>query len=185
MQQGSAWDLWVSADQSPPEKSIVHCIPQKWTLCEIAVNLHGLYAVSYFSASSCRKQAFLHFLCEVKGKIKILGRSSAEREKWACLADVKEKYRIRYAQYRGLVQITNWVKLKFDTVNQKQACFGCDTKAGLFDGLKAQILLGFFHNPALRPKLSTGKFSVYRSCRSAAVMSFSRLSRARSVSISG
>ena len=32
-------------------------------------------------------------------------------------------------------------------MNQKQACFGCDTKTGLFDGLKAQLLLGFFHNP--------------------------------------
>ena len=28
-------------------------------------------------------------------------------------ADAKEKHAMRYTQYRGLAQVTNWVKLKF------------------------------------------------------------------------
>ena len=28
-------------------------------------------------------------------------------------ADAKEKHAMRYTQYRGLTQVTNWVKLKF------------------------------------------------------------------------
>ena len=32
-------------------------------------------------------------------------------------ADAKEKHAMRYAQYRGLAQVTNWVKLKFAAMN--------------------------------------------------------------------
>ena len=32
-------------------------------------------------------------------------------------ADAKEKHAMRYAQYRGLAQVTNWVKLKFAATN--------------------------------------------------------------------
>ena len=32
-------------------------------------------------------------------------------------ADAKEKHTMRYAQYRGLAQVTNWVKLKFAAMN--------------------------------------------------------------------
>ena len=35
-------------------------------------------------------------------------------------ADVKEKHAMRYTQYRGLAQVTNWVKLKFAAMNLKK-----------------------------------------------------------------
>ena len=35
-------------------------------------------------------------------------------------ADVKEKHSMRYTQYRGVAQVTNWVKLKFATMNLKK-----------------------------------------------------------------
>lgn len=35
-------------------------------------------------------------------------------------ADVKEKHGMRYTQYRGLAQVTNWVKLKFTAMNLKK-----------------------------------------------------------------
>ena len=34
-------------------------------------------------------------------------------------ADAKEKHGMRYTQYRGLAQVTNWVKLKFAAMNLK------------------------------------------------------------------
>ncbi len=33
-------------------------------------------------------------------------------------ADAKEKHSMRYTQYRGLAQVTNWVKLKFAAISQ-------------------------------------------------------------------
>ena len=35
-------------------------------------------------------------------------------------ADAKEKHAMRYTQYRGLPQVTNWVKLKFAAMNLKK-----------------------------------------------------------------
>ncbi len=35
-------------------------------------------------------------------------------------ADAKEKHAMRYTQYRGLAQVTNWVKLKFVAMNLKK-----------------------------------------------------------------
>ena len=35
-------------------------------------------------------------------------------------ADAKEKHAMRYTQYRGLAQVTNWVKLKFVVMNLKK-----------------------------------------------------------------
>jgi hypothetical protein len=35
-------------------------------------------------------------------------------------ADAKEKYGMRYTLYRGLTQVTNWVKLKFAAMNLKK-----------------------------------------------------------------
>ena len=32
----------------------------------------------------------------------------------------KEKHGMRYTQYRGLAQVTNWVKLKFAAMNLKK-----------------------------------------------------------------
>ena len=35
-------------------------------------------------------------------------------------ADAKEKHAMRYTQYSGLAQVTNWVKLKFAAMNLKR-----------------------------------------------------------------
>ncbi|WP_395152221.1 transposase [uncultured Allofournierella sp.] len=35
-------------------------------------------------------------------------------------ADAKEKHSMRYIQYRGLAQVTNWVQLKFIAMNLKK-----------------------------------------------------------------
>ena len=35
-------------------------------------------------------------------------------------ADAKEKYAMRYTPYRGLSQVTNWVRLKFAAMNLKK-----------------------------------------------------------------
>ena len=35
-------------------------------------------------------------------------------------ADAKEKHAMRYTQYRGLAQVTKWVKLKFVAMNLKK-----------------------------------------------------------------
>ncbi|NLI72724.1 MAG: hypothetical protein GX361_08360 [Bacteroidales bacterium] len=35
-------------------------------------------------------------------------------------ADAKEKYSMRYTLYRGLAQVTNWVRLKFAAMNLKK-----------------------------------------------------------------
>ena len=33
---------------------------------------------------------------------------------------IKEKHAMRYTQYRGLAQVSNWVKLKFAAINLKK-----------------------------------------------------------------
>lgn len=35
-------------------------------------------------------------------------------------ADAKEKHGMRYTWYRGLAQVTNWVKLKYAAMNLKK-----------------------------------------------------------------
>ena len=35
-------------------------------------------------------------------------------------ADAKEKYAMRYTNYRGLAKVTNWVRLKFAAMNLKK-----------------------------------------------------------------
>ena len=35
-------------------------------------------------------------------------------------ADAKEKYAMRFSPYRGLTQVTNWVRLKFAAMNLKK-----------------------------------------------------------------
>lgn len=42
-----------------------------------------------------------------------------ETVEWV-FADAKEKHAMRDTQYRGLAQITNWVKLKFAAMNLKK-----------------------------------------------------------------
>ena len=38
-------------------------------------------------------------------------------------ATVKAKHVMRYTQYRGLAQMTNWVKLKFAAINAPEECY--------------------------------------------------------------
>lgn len=38
-------------------------------------------------------------------------------------ATVKEKHAMRYTQYRGLAQMTNWAKLKFAAINAPEECY--------------------------------------------------------------
>lgn len=49
-------------------------------------------------------------------------------------ADSKEKYAMRYAPYRGLAQVTNWVKLKYSAMNLKKLAMWRwrDTSTSLF-----------------------------------------------------
>ena len=62
-------------------------------------------------------------------------------------ADAKEKHAMRYTQYRGLAQVSNWVKLKFAAMNLKKlACWLWKEKLAPF----AFILLWplYARNPA-------------------------------------
>ena len=62
-------------------------------------------------------------------------------------ADAKKKHAMRYTQYRGLAQVSNWVKLKFATMNLKKlACWLWKEKLASF----ALILLWplYARNPA-------------------------------------
>ena len=48
-------------------------------------------------------------------------------------ADAKEKHAMRYTQYRGLAQVSNWVKLKFAAMNLKKlACWLWKEKSSPF-----------------------------------------------------
>ena len=38
-------------------------------------------------------------------------------------ADAKEKHAMRYTQYRGLAQVSKWVRLKFAAMNLKKLAF--------------------------------------------------------------
>ena len=52
-------------------------------------------------------------------------------------ADAKEKHGMRYTQYRGLTQVTNWVKLKFAAMNLKKlAAWKWKTRHPASDGGK-------------------------------------------------
>ncbi|MEE0229364.1 MAG: transposase, partial [Peptococcaceae bacterium] len=39
-------------------------------------------------------------------------------------ADAQEKHAMRFTQYRGLAQVTKWVKLKFAAMNLKKIALG-------------------------------------------------------------
>ena len=48
----------------------------------------------------------------------LYGRRKATIER--VFADAKEKHAMRYTQYRGLAQVTDWMKLKFAAMNLKK-----------------------------------------------------------------
>ena len=66
----------------------------------------------------------------------------------AVFADVKEKHGMRYTQYRGLAQVTTWVKLKFAAMNLKKLAtwkWNCRHPApdGANDKIREKILCYF------------------------------------------
>ena len=58
-------------------------------------------------------------------------------------ADAKEKHAMRYTQYRGLAQVTNWVKLKFAAMNLKRFAKWKwkNTHSRLFDLIFSTIMI--------------------------------------------
>ena len=58
-------------------------------------------------------------------------------------ADAKEKHAMRYTQYRGLAQVTNWVKLKFAAMNLKRFAKWKwkNTHSRLFDLIFSTIII--------------------------------------------
>lgn len=65
-------------------------------------------------------------------------------------ADAKEKYAMRYTQYRGLTQVSNWVKLKFAAMNLKKFAIHRweMAKKHRHDSVFLHI---FYFNPNLKP----------------------------------
>ena len=58
-------------------------------------------------------------------------------------ADAKEKHGMRYTQYRGLAQVTNWLMLKFAAMNLKKLATWKWKRKNPSLGKKADIL--FFY----------------------------------------
>ena len=58
-------------------------------------------------------------------------------------ADAKEKHGMRYTPYRGLAQVTKWVRLKFAALNLKKLAIHLkkDRRQPLFYTLFIRILL--------------------------------------------
>lgn len=86
--------------------------------------------------------------CAIKYKgLYALRKETIER----VFADAKEKYGMRYTPYRGLAQVTNWVRLKFTCMNlkklaiQKWRCSSPNDNFYYFFNLLLQI----FKNPTL------------------------------------
>ncbi|HPK53367.1 MAG TPA: transposase, partial [Smithellaceae bacterium] len=61
-------------------------------------------------------------------------------------ADAKEKHAMRYTHYRGLTQVTNWVKLKFAAMNLKKLA-KCKAGTSLFRLPYALFWLIYSKNP--------------------------------------
>ena len=42
------------------------------------------------------------------------------KKRWTAFLRITEKHAMRYTHYRGLAQVTNWVRLKFAAMNLKK-----------------------------------------------------------------
>lgn len=73
-------------------------------------------------------------------------------------ADAKEKYAMRYTPYRGLTQVTNWVRLKFAAMNIKKYAIH-----RWRDEHPIQPILDFLFNFILFPKTTPDSFRI-RGC---------------------
>ena len=71
-------------------------------------------------------------------------------------ADAKEKHAMRYTQYRGLTQVTNWVKLKFAAMNLNKLAKWKNTRTYLRELTFSTIIFKnrLRHDP--QPVFSTG-----------------------------
>ncbi len=69
-------------------------------------------------------------------------------------ADAKEKYGMRYTQYRGLTQVTNWVKLKFAAMNLKKLALWKWKRHGGKSSPSFSVILCLIF-PTFRPMNST------------------------------
>ena len=65
-------------------------------------------------------------------------------------ADAKERHGMRYTRYRGLAQVTNWVKLKFAAMNLKKFAnrLWKDTRPSLFYEIITLIFPNCRQNPS-------------------------------------
>ncbi|MEG6511424.1 transposase, partial [Desulforamulus ruminis] len=61
-------------------------------------------------------------------------------------ADAKEKYAMRYTPYRGLDQVSNWVRLKFAAMNLKKLAMW-KFKASFSSLSSLQFFLFYIKNP--------------------------------------
>ena len=75
-------------------------------------------------------------------------------------ADAKEKYAMRYTPYRGLSQVTNWVRLKFATMNLKKYALHRWKRSHQYSAL-INLYTFFCQNKTHNPK-SRLKFRVIR-----------------------
>ena len=68
-------------------------------------------------------------------------------------ADAKEKHAMRYTPYRGLSQVTNWVRLKFAAMNLKKYAIHRWNMSHLYD-LYAYYFSNFQNFKNLTPNLA-------------------------------
>lgn len=68
-------------------------------------------------------------------------------------ADAKEKYGMRFSPYRGLTQVTNWVRLKFAVMNLKKYAIH------KWQDVYLQSLHNIVYRKSIRLKLQTDAFS--------------------------
>lgn len=79
-------------------------------------------------SKACQKNYTLHVwnnylerIADIRYMIKYKGLYAQRKETIErVFADAKEKYSMRYTPYRGLSQVTNWVRLKFAAMNLKK-----------------------------------------------------------------
>ena len=79
-------------------------------------------------SSECKKTVSKHIWSDYLDKVEDIRHTPEYRDMYELrketiervFADAKEKYAMRYTPYRGLTQVTNWVRLKFAAMNLKK-----------------------------------------------------------------
>ena len=75
-------------------------------------------------------------------------------------ADAKEKHAMRYTPFRGLAQVTNWVRLKFAAMNLKKLARWLPKFPRTF-----ALFIAFFSLIAQNPVLANAKTGFFYSLR--------------------